>query len=85
MQLENELTNKLPQALSGFDEMPASSYVRLPIVKALYGISSASVWRHSATGLMPGPIKLSKRCTAWNVGLIKADLAAKGMKNESES
>ena len=78
--IENKQINKLPQALYAFDEMPSSSYVRLPVVKALYGISSASVWRNSAKGLMPKPVKLSQRCSAWNVGLIRADLASKAVK-----
>lgn len=76
-QLKKELTATLPQALSNFDHMPDSAYIRLPVVCALYGISKATAWRNCSKGLMPAPIKLSERCTAWNVGLIRADLAAK--------
>ncbi len=76
-QSKKELINNLPQALSGFDQMPASSYIRLPIVRALYGVSTATIWRNCAKGIIPSPVKLSERCTAWNVGLIRADLASK--------
>jgi len=79
MQQQKEISNTLPQALSNFDQMPDSSYVRLPIVRALYGVSSATIWRNCAKGLMPAPVKLSERCTAWNVGLIRADLASKAL------
>jgi predicted DNA-binding transcriptional regulator AlpA len=80
MQQQNkELASTLPQALSSFDQMPNSSYVRLPIVRALYGVSTATIWRNCSKGLMPSPVKLSQRCTAWNVGLIRADLASKGV------
>jgi len=79
-QLKNELTRNLPSALSGFDNMPDSAYIRLPIVRALYGVSTATIWRNCSKGLMPAPVKLSERCTAWNVGLIRSDLAAKAVK-----
>jgi len=77
MQQQKETITNLPQALSNFDQMPDSSYVRLPVVRALYGVSTATVWRNCSKGLMPSPVKLSERCTAWNVGLIRADLASK--------
>jgi predicted DNA-binding transcriptional regulator AlpA len=70
-------TTTFPEALSNFDQMPDSSYVRLPVVRALYGVSTATIWRNCSKGSMPAPVKLSERCTAWNVGLIRADLASK--------
>lgn len=80
MQRKKETVPDLPQALSSFDHMPDSSYVRLPVVRALYGVSTATIWRNCSKGLMPAPVKLSERCTAWNVGLIRANLAAKAVK-----
>ena len=76
-QLKKTLNSKLPQALSNFEDMPDSSFVRLPVVRALYGVSTATIWRNSASGRMPSPVQLSERCTAWNVGQIRADLASK--------
>ncbi|MDP1596903.1 MAG: AlpA family phage regulatory protein [Methylotenera sp.] len=78
-QLKSELTNPIPEALRDFDQLPNSAYIRLPVVQRLYGISSASVWRGVKNGTIPAPKKLSERCTAWNVGLIRIALAAKAV------
>ena len=76
-QLKTELIQNIPPALVNFDSMPDSAFIRLPVIKALYGVSSATIWRGVKAGSIPKPSKLSERCTAWNVGEIKADLAAK--------
>ncbi|MDO9151677.1 MAG: AlpA family phage regulatory protein [Methylotenera sp.] len=78
-QLKNELTQNIPPALINFDSMPDSAYIRLPVIKALYGVSSATIWRNVKNGAIPKPSKLSERCTAWNVGQVRADLAAKAV------
>lgn len=72
-----QVSNTIPDALANLDLMPDVAFIRLPIVAGAYGYSTATVWRNVRKGLMPKPVKLSERCTAWNVGLIKADLAAK--------
>lgn len=69
--------NTIPDALANLDLMPNAAFVRLPVVAMAYGYSKATVWRNVKKGTMPKPVKLSERVTAWNVGLIKADLAAK--------
>lgn len=78
-QLKPTLTQNLAPALANFDAMPNSAYIRLPIIKALYGVSSATIWRGVKIGTIPKPSKLSERCTAWNVGLVRAALAAKAV------
>ena len=78
-QLKNELTQPINPALANFDAMPSSAYIRLPVLKALYGVSSATIWRGCKNGTIPKPSKLSERCTAWNVGQIRAALAAKAV------
>ena len=65
------------EALSQFDQLPDSAYIRLPVVKRLYGVSSATIWRNCQKLKMPCPVKLSERCTAWSVKAIRADSAAK--------
>jgi len=77
MQLKTELNQNIPLALINFDSMPDSAYIRMPVIKALYGVSSATIWRNVKSGAIPKPSKLSERCTAWNVGTIRADLASK--------
>lgn len=79
MKLKSELTATIPEALANFSDMPNESYIRLPVVKRLYGISSATIWRGVKNKTIPAPTKLSERCTCWNVGLIRAALAAKAV------
>ena len=76
---ESELTQAIPEGLTHFDQLPNSAFIRLPVLMGLYGISSASGWRGVKNGTIPKPSKLTTRTTAWNVGLIRADLAAKAV------
>lgn len=78
-QLKTELTQVLHPALSQFDQMPNSAYIRLPVIKTLYGVSAATIWRGVKNGTIPKPIKLTERTTAWNVGQVRAALAAKAV------
>lgn len=69
----------IPDALKNFDSLPDSAYVRQPVIEALFGYSSATVWRRVKDGRLPAPRKLSDRVTTWNVGELRrvlADLAA---------
>lgn len=66
----------LPDALKNFDSLPDSANVRQPVVQALVGCSSATVWRMVKRGTLPAPRKLSERVTAWNVGALRKALAA---------
>ena len=75
MQLKSQY--KPLTALVTFDSQPNSANVRLPVVMALYGISSASVWRNVKNGNIPRPRKLTTRTTAWNVGELRAALGIK--------
>ncbi len=79
MTLKSETTKVIPEALANFDQLPNSGFIRLPVLKALYGISSASCWRGVKKGSIPKPCKLTERTTAWNVGVVRADLAAKAV------
>jgi len=38
---------------------------RLPRVKELTGLGTTSVYGHVARGLLPPPIKITERCSAW--------------------
>ena len=78
-QLKSDLTQAIPQALSQFEQLPNSSFIRLPVIKGLYGVSAATIWRGVKNGNIPKPVKLTERTTAWNVGLVRAALAAKAV------
>ena len=77
MQLKSELKNSIPEALANFDQLPKSAYIRLPVIMALYGVSAPTIWRGVQKGSVPKPTKLTERTTAWNVGLVRADLISK--------
>ena len=78
-QLKSELTQAIPKALAQFEQLPNSSFIRLPVIKGLYGVSAATIWRGVKKGTIPKPSKLTERTTAWNVGLVRAALAAKAV------
>lgn len=73
-----ELYQVIPEALANFESLPTSGYIRLPVIKRLYGVSSATIWRGVRNGTIPKPVKLTERTTAWNVGLVRAALAKAG-------
>ena len=66
-------------ALSSFDNLPATSFVRLPVVRGLLGgISSATVWRMVKVGTLKTH-KLTPRTTTFNVGELRKLLSAKAV------
>ena len=83
MKQGNQQTPKIPQpaaarvdpALTAFDVLPDSSFVRLPVVRGLFACSPITVWRRVRAGTLPKPVKLSPRVTAWRVGDLRKALA----------
>jgi predicted DNA-binding transcriptional regulator AlpA len=63
-------------ALRDFDYLPNSQQVRLPVVKALLGVSSATVWRMVKAKHLKAH-KLTVRTTTFNVGELRELLATK--------
>ena len=76
--MQADKSKAVPEALKNFDQLPDSASVRQPVVQSLYACSSASVWRGVKAGRIPKPRKLSPRITCWNVGELRAALAAAG-------
>lgn len=75
----NAVSKNIHPSLENFDNLPDSANVRQPIVEALFGCSSATVWRWVKAGIIPAPRKFSsQRITAWNVGQLRAALSGKG-------
>lgn len=64
----------IPDALRQFDLLPDSAHVRQPVVEALYACSASTVWRRVRTGLIPEPVRLGPRVTAWSVGALRRAL-----------
>ncbi len=61
-----------PIALTDFDQLPDSAYVRLPVVCGLFACHEATVWRRVKDGSLPAPAHLGPRITAWRVGDLRA-------------
>lgn len=78
-QSKSEPTQAIPEALVNFDQLPNSAYIRLPVIMSLYGVSAATIWRGVKNSTVPKPAKLSERCTAWNVGMVRKALAEKAV------
>jgi predicted DNA-binding transcriptional regulator AlpA len=54
--------------------------VRVRTVADCYGVGIATIWRWASEGRIPAPRKISSGTTVWNVGALRADLAAKAGK-----
>ena len=63
--------------MNHIDSLPDAAIVRLPVVKALFGISSPTVWRWSKSGLLPAPIRVAG-ITGWQLGELRRALAQHG-------
>ncbi len=75
--MQEKLASKNLFVLQQFDLLPDIANVRLPIVMALWGVSSATVWRNIKNGNIPKPRKLTSRTTVFNVGELRAALTLK--------
>jgi prophage regulatory protein len=60
-----------------FDSIPDAALLRLPQVKALTGLSRASIYRLCDTGDFPSPHKISERAIAWRWSELRTWLDAK--------
>lgn len=64
-----------------FDDLPDAGYARLSqLIPTPVPFSSATLWRKVKAGQFPAPRKLSEGVTAWNVGAVRAWLAAQAAK-----
>ena len=52
--------------------LPATGFVRLPEILALFPVSETVWWAGVRDGRYPKGVKLSARCTAWRVEDIRA-------------
>lgn len=60
------------------DELPDSAFIRMPTMTLLYGgVTPACIYKWVKAGLVPAPTKLGPQVSAWNLGEIRRNLAAK--------
>ena len=65
-----------PQELAAFGTLPDAAFVAQPVVEGLFSVSPASVWRMCGDGRLPRPVKITARSVRWQVGALRAALAA---------
>jgi predicted DNA-binding transcriptional regulator AlpA len=69
------MTGPAKASLAEFDTLPNAAHVRLPVVRTLYGVGPASIWRWVKAGRLPKPVKVGMQAVAWNVGELRQHLA----------
>lgn len=69
------MTGPAAASLATFDSLPNAAHVRLPVVRALYGVGPATIWRWVKADRMPKPVKVGMQAVAWNVGELRQHLA----------
>ena len=69
-------TSCINPALEHFSKLPKETQIRLPLVKLLLGVSTATVYRLVKSGQLK-KYNLTERTTTFNCGEIKAFLASK--------
>lgn len=52
-------------------ELPNEGFVRVGTLAKILGISVVTVWRWTACGKLPQPVRLSKRCTVWRAEQVR--------------
>lgn len=58
--------------------LPEKGYIRAKYLAPLLGIAVVTLWRWSARGHLPPPVKLSDRVTAWRVEEVRQWMDAQG-------
>lgn len=69
----NKEFTSLQLAAAHFDVMPDNGYVRAPVVRALFGISNATMYRWILAARIPAP-KTVGRSSLFQVGELRACL-----------
>ncbi len=70
-----EKPSEVPFALAHFHSMPNESHVDIDVVAGLFGCGKSTVWFWVKSRRLPQPRKFG-RSTRWNVGALRAALAA---------
>ncbi|WP_160106149.1 helix-turn-helix transcriptional regulator [Pseudomonas izuensis] len=65
-----------------FEDLPAWAVMRLPVVKAVTGLSRVSIWNGVKAGTFPRPVQIGPRCVGWRVSDVRAFLESLTSKKE---
>ena len=75
-QSKSALPQVIPEAVKHFSQLSPECHVRLPVVKIMLGVSSATIWRLVAAKKITAH-RLTQRTTTFNVGELRSLLTAK--------
>lgn len=53
-------------------ELPKEGFVRVSTLAKILDVGVSTVWRWTASGNLPQPVKLSERLTAWRAEEVRA-------------
>lgn len=59
-------------------ELPREGFIRVGTLAKVLDVAVVTVWRWSAKGKLPQPVKLSERVTAWRAEEVRAWMNAQG-------
>lgn len=65
-------------SLHASSELPREGFVRVGTLAKVLGIAVVTVWRWTANGKLPQPVKLSERVTAWRAEEVRDWMNAQG-------
>lgn len=64
----------ISKALARFDALPGSAFVRLPVVKELFGVSAATIYRMVKAGKLAPPERIGEKSSGFRVSEIRKAL-----------
>ena len=59
-----------------YQNLPSEGFIRVGTLAAILGVAVVTVWRWSANGHLPRPLKLSDRVTVWKAEEIRSWIQA---------
>lgn len=71
----NPTTTPAPSEPAYTAMLPTTGHVRLPVVKAVSGLSRTTIYRWGTEGRFPKPTSLSPRVSIWSVAELRRWLA----------
>lgn len=70
----NLRSESITNALNRFNAMPDSAYIRLPVVKELFGVSGPTIYRMIKAGNLEPPERIGAKSSGFRVGAIRKAL-----------
>tara|TARA_R110000787_G_scaffold83794_4_gene180068 strand:- start:50 stop:283 length:234 start_codon:yes stop_codon:yes gene_type:complete len=67
------------EALTTFDTLPDSAFVRVSVVATLFSVSTVSIWAWTKQGRIPQPRRFGRNATVWNVGELRRVMMAEAV------